>query len=263
MLSPRKGRSMCAGGRCPSGGQLSTPRAGCTFSRNAYRPPLSFSYRAECRSATLAGADAGGDGALGIRSSPSSMLSSGSAVRGRGNADFAIERGESFRCSGRRLAARTTTLRRSPGSSSPPTADPARRPGRGSRVPPYSPHVNTVFQHYALFPHMTVADNVGRSAPREPRRWAAEETARRVEQLLSVVRLTQYAAGSRRSSRRASSSAWRWRARWSTIERLLLDEPLGAARSEAPAGRCSSSSAHPAGGRHHVHLRDARPGRGA
>ena len=75
-------------------------------------------------------------------------------------ADFAIERGEFFSLLGPSGCGKTTTLRMIAGFEL-PTAGRILLDGQDvSRVPPYRRNVNTVFQHYALFPHMTVADNV-------------------------------------------------------------------------------------------------------
>src|SRR6185436_5840142 len=96
-----------------------------------------------------------------------------------------------------------------------------------SRVPPYRRNVNTVFQHYALFPHMTVADNVA-FGPRS-QKVDAQETARRVRALLSVVRLTTFA--DRKPAQLSGGQQQRValaRALANYPRALLLDEPLGA-----------------------------------
>jgi spermidine/putrescine transport system ATP-binding protein len=122
---------------------------------------------------------------------------------------------------------KTTTLRMIAGFEQ-PSAGRILLDGRDvSRVPPYRRNVNTVFQHYALFPHMTVADNVA-FGPRS-QKVGAEETARRVEQLLSVVRLTQYAG--RKPAQLSGGQQQRValaRALVNYPSALLLDEPLGA-----------------------------------
>jgi spermidine/putrescine transport system ATP-binding protein len=96
-----------------------------------------------------------------------------------------------------------------------------------SRVPPYHRNVNTVFQHYALFPHMSVADNVA-FGPRS-QKIAESETQRRVTQLLDVVRLTAF---SRRKPGQLSGGQQQRvalaRALANFPSALLLDEPLGA-----------------------------------
>src|SRR5437588_2660435 len=58
-------------------------------------------------------------------------------------------------------------------------------------LPPYRRRVNTVFQHYALFPHLTVEENVayGLTVAKVP----AQEVASRVEQALAMVKMTAHA----------------------------------------------------------------------
>ena len=179
-------------------------------------------------SATLAGADAGGDG--GARDPVITLehvvkrFGSYVAVE---NADFAIERGEFFSLLGPSGCGKTTTLRMIAGFEQPSDGRILLDGRDVSRVPPYRRNVNTVFQHYALFPHMTVADNVA-FGPRS-QKVGAEETARRVEQLLSVVRLAQYAG--RKPAQLSGGQQQRValaRALVNYPSALLLDEPLGA-----------------------------------
>ena len=76
------------------------------------------------------------------------------------DADFSIGAGEFFSLLGPSGCGKTTTLRMIAGFES-PTDGAIRLEGVDvSRVAPHKRHVNTVFQHYALFPHMTVWDNV-------------------------------------------------------------------------------------------------------
>ena len=96
-----------------------------------------------------------------------------------------------------------------------------------SRTPPYRRNVNTVFQHYALFPHMTVWDNVA-FGPRSKKLGKAE-VARRVDELLEVVRLTEFAK--RKPAQLSGGQQQRValaRALVNYPSALLLDEPLGA-----------------------------------
>jgi len=143
------------------------------------------------------------------------------------DADFAIERGEFFSLLGPSGCGKTTTLRMIAGFEQ-PSAGRILLDGKDvSRVPPYRRNVNTVFQHYALFPHMTVADNVA-FGPRS-QRIDAQETARRVEALLTVVRLTPYA--DRKPAQLSGGQQQRValaRALANYPSALLLDEPLGA-----------------------------------
>ncbi len=72
--------------------------------------------------------------------------------------------------------------------------------------------VGFVFQHYALFRHMTVRDNIAFGL--KVRKLPKAEIRARVDELLNLVQLTGYAARIPRSSRGASGSGWRWRGRW-------------------------------------------------
>jgi spermidine/putrescine transport system ATP-binding protein len=142
-------------------------------------------------------------------------------------ANFVIERGEFFSLLGPSGCGKTTTLRMIAGFEQ-PTAGRILLEGKDvSRVPPYRRNVNTVFQHYALFPHMTVTDNVA-FGPRSLK-LAGEETARRVRELLEVVRLTQFA--DRKPAQLSGGQQQRValaRALANYPSALLLDEPLGA-----------------------------------
>jgi len=80
-----------------------------------------------------------------------------------------------------------------------------------TNTPPFARNVNTVFQDYALFPHMTVAENVAYGL--RVRGIAAAERARQAVAMLDLVRLASSARVDRTSSPVASVSAWRWPAR--------------------------------------------------
>jgi putative spermidine/putrescine transport system ATP-binding protein len=96
-----------------------------------------------------------------------------------------------------------------------------------SRLPPYERDVNTVFQDYALFPHMTVADNVAyglmiRKVPKA-------ERSTRAEEMLDLVRLVGMAQ--RKPSQLSGGQRQRVALARALINHprvLLLDEPLGA-----------------------------------
>ena len=142
-------------------------------------------------------------------------------------ADFAIERGEFFSLLGPSGCGKTTTLRMIAGFELPTDGRILLEGQDVSRVPPYRRNVNTVFQHYALFPHMTVADNVA-FGPRS-QKIDAREIDRRVGQLLDVVRLAQFA--DRRPAQLSGGQQQRValaRALVNYPSALLLDEPLGA-----------------------------------
>ena len=96
-----------------------------------------------------------------------------------------------------------------------------------SRVPPYRRNVNTVFQQYALFPHMNVWDNVA-FGPRS-RKVGDAETTQRVGEMLEIVRLGDFAK--RKPGQLSGGQQQRValaRALVNYPSALLLDEPLGA-----------------------------------
>jgi spermidine/putrescine transport system ATP-binding protein len=143
------------------------------------------------------------------------------------DADFSIASGEFFSMLGPSGCGKTTTLRMIAGFET-PTSGAIRLEGEDvSRVPPHKRNVNTVFQHYALFPHMSVWDNVA-YGPRSLKHSKAE-VKRRVDELLDVVRLTDFAK--RRPGQLSGGQQQRValaRALVNYPSALLLDEPLGA-----------------------------------
>jgi spermidine/putrescine transport system ATP-binding protein len=122
---------------------------------------------------------------------------------------------------------KTTTLRMIAGFEQPTEGEIllAGKPVAG--VPPYRRNVNTVFQHYALFPHMDVAQNVGYGLRQRGIR--KEEERRRVVEALELVRLGGYAR--RRTWELSGGQQQRVALARALVNRptvLLLDEPLGA-----------------------------------
>ena len=141
--------------------------------------------------------------------------------------DIDIARGEFFTMLGPSGSGKTTTLRMIAGFERP---DEGRIELGGADVssrPPFDRPVNTVFQDYALFPHMTVQQNVEyglrvKKMPRAERRVKARDA-------LSLVRLEGF--GDRKPSQLSGGQRQRValaRAIVNTPRALLLDEPLGA-----------------------------------
>jgi putative spermidine/putrescine transport system ATP-binding protein len=141
--------------------------------------------------------------------------------------DLVIGAGEFFTLLGPSGSGKTTLLRLIAGFERP---DAGRIELGGSdvtRVPPYSRNVNTVFQDYALFPHMTVGQNIeyGLRVRRVPR----AERREKVDRALEMVRLS--GLGDRKPAQLSGGQRQRValaRAIVNEPQVLLLDEPLGA-----------------------------------
>jgi spermidine/putrescine transport system ATP-binding protein len=94
-------------------------------------------------------------------------------------------------------------------------------------LPPFRRPVNTVFQHYALFPHMSVRDNVGYGLRMQ--KVPPAEITRRVDEALAMVRLGDF--GGRAPKQLSGGQQQRVALARALVNRprvLLLDEPLGA-----------------------------------
>ena len=141
--------------------------------------------------------------------------------------DLEIGKGEFFSLLGPSGSGKTTTLRMIAGFEL-PSSGRVWLDGRDvSQLPPFERDVNTVFQDYALFPHMSVGDNVAyglmiRKVPRPERR-------ERVKEALRMVRLEGYEArkpGQLSGGQRQRVALARALVNHPSV--LLLDEPLGA-----------------------------------
>jgi putative spermidine/putrescine transport system ATP-binding protein len=141
--------------------------------------------------------------------------------------DLEIGRGEFFTMLGPSGSGKTTTLRMIAGFED-PTSGTIELAGEDvGGVPPYERSVNTVFQDYALFPHMTVGENVAYGL-KIAGVGKAERTQRR-DEALEMVRLPGYAE--RRPSELSGGQRQRVALARAIVNRprvLLLDEPLGA-----------------------------------
>jgi putative spermidine/putrescine transport system ATP-binding protein len=141
--------------------------------------------------------------------------------------DLEIAAGEFFTMLGPSGSGKTTTLRMIAGFED-PTSGTIELAGEDvSGTPPYERAVNTVFQDYALFPHMTVAENVvyGLKVAKVDK----AERRKRGEEALEMVRLPGY--GGRKPGELSGGQRQRVALARAIVNRprvLLLDEPLGA-----------------------------------
>ena len=144
------------------------------------------------------------------------------------DADFDIARGEFFAMLGPSGCGKTTTLRMIAGFDLPTAGRVLLEDNDVTNVPPYKRNVNTVFQQYALFPHMNIRDNVAFGL-RSKGGLSDGEVRRRVGEMLDVVRLQDFS--SRRPAQLSGGQQQRValaRALVNLPSALLLDEPLAA-----------------------------------
>jgi putative spermidine/putrescine transport system ATP-binding protein len=141
--------------------------------------------------------------------------------------DLEIGVGEFFTMLGPSGSGKTTTLRMIAGFEDPTSGSIELGGVDVSGVPPYERAINTVFQDYALFPHMTVADNVAYGL--KVAGIDKSERGRRRDAALAMVRLPGY--GDRKPAELSGGQRQRVALARAIVNRpkvLLLDEPLGA-----------------------------------
>jgi spermidine/putrescine transport system ATP-binding protein len=147
-----------------------------------------------------------------------------------------VAQGEFVTLLGSSGCGKTTTLRIIAGLEQPDAGRVLLGGADMAGVPPERRDVNTVFQSYALFPHMTVEQNVGYAL--KVRRVPKPELRQRVREALALVQLEGFEK--RRPAQLSGGQRQRVAIARSVINRpklLLLDEPLGA----LDAARCSRS----------------------
>jgi spermidine/putrescine transport system ATP-binding protein len=141
--------------------------------------------------------------------------------------DLDIPAGEFFSLLGPSGCGKTTTLRMVAGFEEPDAGE-VRLDGHDvSRTPPAKRAVNTVFQSYALFPHLRISDNVAFGLRRQ--KVSRSEVRSRVSEALDLVQLSQYA--NRKPAQLSGGQQQRVALARALVLRpsvLLLDEPLGA-----------------------------------
>jgi spermidine/putrescine transport system ATP-binding protein len=143
------------------------------------------------------------------------------------NMNLSIPRGKFFTLLGPSGCGKTTTLRLIAGFETPSEGEVFIQGKAMSKVPPNLRPVNTVFQNYALFPHMNVAGNVAFGL--EIKRVPKAERTRLVREVLDLVKLSDM--GDRKPSQLSGGQQQRVALARALVNRpavLLLDEPLGA-----------------------------------
>jgi len=138
-----------------------------------------------------------------------------------------IAAGEFLTLLGESGSGKTTLLRLIAGFEQPTAGEIWMSGERLDTLPPYKRRVNTVFQHYALFPHLDVRENVGYglSVTNTPKK----EIASRVDEALQMVKMQEFANA--RPSRLSGGQQQRVALARALVNRprlLLLDEPLSA-----------------------------------
>jgi spermidine/putrescine transport system ATP-binding protein len=139
--------------------------------------------------------------------------------------DLTVPQGSFFALLGASGCGKTTTLRMIAGLEEPTTGTVHLGDLEVTRLPPYKRPVNTVFQSYALFPHLDIFENVAFGL----RRRGIKSVKKQVEDMLELVQLGEQA---RKKPHQLSGGQQQRvavaRALINTPKVLLLDEPLGA-----------------------------------
>ena len=138
-----------------------------------------------------------------------------------------IVQGEFFALLGPSGCGKTTLLRLLAGFESPTRGEIFIDDQPMSAVPPNHRPINMVFQNYAIFPHLSVAQNIGYGLRKE--RLPKAELRRRIDEALALIKLDGY--GDRKSDQLSGGQRQRVALARALIKKpdlLLLDEPLGA-----------------------------------
>ena len=141
--------------------------------------------------------------------------------------DLEVARGEFFTFLGPSGSGKTTTLRLIAGFELPDEGEVLLRGKDVAADPPFLRDVNTVFQDYALFPHMTVQENIEYGL--RIKKVGKAERRQRAEEALAMVRLEPF--GARKPGQLSGGQRQRVALARAIVNRpqvLLLDEPLGA-----------------------------------
>jgi ABC-type Fe3+/spermidine/putrescine transport system ATPase subunit len=123
-----------------------------------------------------------------------------------------IARGEIFALLGSSGCGKTTLLRMLAGFETPTSGSITLNGEDLVNLPPYQRPINMMFQNYALFPHLSVWDNIAFGLRREG--LPKSETAERVESMLQLVHLSKLTSESHINFPAVSSKGWRLHAVW-------------------------------------------------
>jgi spermidine/putrescine transport system ATP-binding protein len=143
------------------------------------------------------------------------------------NLDLQIQDGEFLTILGPSGCGKTTTLRMIAGFETPDNGQVLLNNHDITQLPPYKRNVNTVFQNYALFPHLNVAENIAFGL--HQKKLSKSDTNKRVDEMLELVQMEAFKT--RKPFEMSGGQQQRVaiaRAIAPDPEILLLDEPLGA-----------------------------------
>ncbi|MCP5080113.1 MAG: ABC transporter ATP-binding protein [Alphaproteobacteria bacterium] len=165
--------------------------------------------------------------ALSVRNVVKQFGSGPNAVTALNNVSVDIQSNEFFTLLGPSGCGKTTLLRLTAGFEQPTAGEIFLFGEEIEDLPPHERPVNTVFQHYALFPHMTVEENIGFGLRMQ--KWSGPEIRARVNETLALVKMEQFAT--RKPVQLSGGQQQRIALARALAPRpkvLLLDEPLSA-----------------------------------
>lgn len=165
--------------------------------------------------------------ALSVRNVVKTFGNGDGAVTALNDVSVDIQSNEFFTLLGPSGCGKTTLLRLTAGFELPTKGEIFLFDQEIKDLPPHERSVNTVFQHYALFPHMTVAENIGFGL--RMLKWSPQDIQTRVKETLALVKMEDFAE--RKSSQMSGGQQQRIALARALAPRpkvLLLDEPLSA-----------------------------------
>lgn len=176
------------------------------------------------------------------------------------NIDLDIYQHEIFALLGSSGSGKSTLLRMLAGMESPNQGKIILDGQDITKLAPYERPINMMFQSYALFPHMTVEQNIAFGLKQD--KMPKDEIAARVEEMLRLVQMTKYAK--RKPHQLSGGQQQRIALARSLAKRpkiLLLDEPLGALDKKIAPTNPARIGQHAGTSRRNLHHGNARPRR--